>query len=90
MKIKKVLEKTELPFGIIGNYYIEIFSDNEIVITGKTEVLKLDNTVLKLKVGPQIMEFCGDKINISCFTIDGLKITGNISRIEFIQKEKLD
>ena len=81
-KIKKIVESTEIPFGV-GGFYIEIFSENEIVLTGNIEVTDLDKSVIKIKCRNKNIRFGGENLQLSCYTADGLKISGKIDKIEF-------
>lgn len=87
MLMKKKPAKTnnfsDFPPSIIGNYYIEIFGDKEIVLTGKTEIIELGETVLKIKCNEHRISLEGENIKIINYSYDGIRIKGIIKKVEF-------
>lgn len=82
MKIKNRI-KNNIPIEISGNFFIEILNAKEIMLTGRFEITELESSVLKIKCREHIISFSGEKIKISCYSTDGLRITGIIKNIEF-------
>ncbi len=82
-------KSVDIPIGITDDYYMEIYSDREIVLTGFGEIETLEDSVLKIKFGAQKIVFSGSKINISNYTSDGIKISGYINKIEFLKRNDL-
>lgn len=83
MKLPKLSRPPEIPMGILSDFYMEIYSGNEIVLNGDAAVTELADTVLKVKCGEHRITFCGKKLCIDYYTSGGIKITGNFSKIEF-------
>ena len=83
MKINRFLEKAEIPPGLINGYSIEIYSGKEAVLSGKIEILNMSETMLKLKINEHTVCFSGKNIKISCYTNDGIKISGIFDNISF-------
>ena len=73
--------------SIIQKHYIEIFGDEETVLTGKTEILKLEDSVLKIKCNEHRICFIGEQLRIVNYTYAGIQIKGLIKKIEFERGE---
>ncbi len=82
-KLKKIGEKLEIPMGIMSGYFMEIYSGDEIVISGDAAVIELSDSVLKIKCGSDFISFLGKNIKIDYYLSTGIKITGDFSSIEF-------
>jgi sporulation protein YqfC len=85
MKIKpfKIMAKTVSPATIITEPYIEIMGNREFVFTGKTEITELDESVLKIKSNEHRIFLFGKNMEIIYYTFEGIKIRGEIEKIEF-------
>lgn len=81
-KKRGINELLEVPSGIVSGFVLEIYSGKEAVLTGDAEVLELSDSKIKLKCGKNELTFAGDKINISYYTNDGIKIDGKITSLE--------
>lgn len=81
-KRNRIGEALEIPSGIMTGFVMEIYSGNEVVLTGKIEVLELSDTVLKLKCNEHRIAFGGSSLNIVYYTSEGIKIDGKISYVE--------
>lgn len=82
-KLRKISEPFEIPMGIISDYYMEIYSGNEVVLNGDAAVTELGDTVLKVKCGEHHITFSGTGLKIEYYTNGGMKISGDFSSIEF-------
>ena len=83
-QIKKIFR---VPIEISNDYYMESFSGNELVLSGFGEIKKLEESIIEIEFGAQIIIFYGNSLNISNYTGDGVKISGKVNKIEFIKKE---
>ena len=83
--LKKIKDKipAEISSRLENDFYLEIISKKEAVLTGKTEVIELSDLVLKLKCGEHVIGFYGKNIGISSYTFDGIIICGSLEKIEF-------
>ncbi len=82
-RLKKMVEKLEIPMGIMSGYFVEIYSGNEIVLSGDAAVVDLSDSVLKIKCGKDFITFYGKNIKIEYYLSTGIKISGEFSSIEF-------
>lgn len=83
---KRALEKLKnsvSPVFLITEPYIEITGDREFVFTGKTEITELCETVLKIKSDEHRVFVFGKNLEIIYYTFEGIKINGEIEKIEF-------
>lgn len=89
MKRKSINKKPsfDLPLGIISGYYMEVFSDKEIIISSDVIITKLSDTVLKIKCGEHGLTFYGKNIKVDQYSSSGIKLLGEFSSIEFIEAE---
>ncbi len=85
MKIKPfdIIHKTVSPALIVTEPYIEMLGNKEFVFTGKTEITELSETVLKIKSNELIIFVFGKNMEIVYYTFEGIKINGEIEKIEF-------
>ncbi len=85
MKIKPIdiIHKTVSPALILTEPYIEVLGNNEFVFTGKTEITELDESVLKIKSNEHRIFVFGKNMEIVYYTFEGIKIRGEIEKIEF-------
>ncbi len=78
------LKNLSVPNGLMtGGAHIELFSNKEAVIDGMRGVLEYNDCYIKLNTGRGTVEFFGTNLEISSLDINGLSISGNISKIEF-------
>lgn len=78
------LKNLTVPSGLFENgAHIELFSNKEAVIDGIKGVLEYTDCYIKLNMGRGTVEFFGTKLELSSLDINGLTISGNISKIEF-------
>ncbi len=89
MKINNLLEKTEIPPGLIKGYNIEIYSGKEAVLNGNTEIIDLSENTVVIRVNEHKIAFLGKNIRISCYTNDCIKINGLFDTISFEQGGKI-
>ncbi len=82
-KIRKILDSFDFPAEINNGFYIEMYSDREIVLTGKVDIEELDESVLKLEYLEHQIEVYGEKLRIETYTADGIRISGKINKVEF-------
>ncbi|MBQ7873666.1 MAG: YabP/YqfC family sporulation protein [Oscillospiraceae bacterium] len=82
-RLRKISDSFEIPMGVISDYYMEIYSGNEIVLNGDAAVTELEDSVLKVKCGEHRIIFSGTGLKIEYYTSGGIKITGDFSGIEF-------
>jgi len=81
--MNKIKEKLQQINPLENNLYIEIFNKNEVVLTGDVEIIKLEKSMLKIKNEEQEILFFGDNIEILSYDTDGLRLKGNLNKIEF-------
>ncbi len=79
----KIREKISAALPLATNFYIEIFDKKEVVLTGDVEVTELEDSVLKIKSNEHEVAFYGKKLLVSCYDSDGLKINGELEKVEF-------
>ena len=82
-KIRKAVKYFDIPDEIQTGFYIEIYSDKEMVLTGKTDVLELGESVLKLQYSEHRIEISGEKLQIVAYNSDGIRISGKILNMGF-------
>lgn len=88
MRAKKEKRKADMaksldiPQGLVEGYYLEIHSGKEAVLVGKCDVLKLEETVLKLKCGEHEISFLGKELCIETYSADSVSISGEITATE--------
>ena len=87
-KLKNRRFSYDLPLEIVNGYYMEIFSNKEIVINSDAEITKLSDAVLKIKCGEHALAFYGKNIKIDQYSSSGIKLLGEFSSVEFIETEK--
>ncbi|MBQ3530501.1 MAG: hypothetical protein IJA05_01105 [Oscillospiraceae bacterium] len=85
--ILKFKRNIEIPIEAVKDFYLEIYSGNEVILTGFGEIEKLEDAVLKISFRTKTVIFYGNNINISNYSSDGIKISGDINKIEFLKKE---
>lgn len=73
----------DIPSGITSGFFVEIHSGKEAVLTGKCDVLKLEDTVLKIKCCEHEVTFLGSRLRIESYTADEITISGDINNVEF-------
>ena len=66
---------------------MEIYSDKEVVFTGKCEITDLDDNMLKIKCNEHHILYEGNDIRIKDYTENGVRILGEISLIRFERNE---
>lgn len=79
----RVRDKINSVLPLATDFYIEIFDKKEVVLTGDVEVTELENSVLKIKSNEHGISFYGKNLLISCYDSGGLKINGELEKIEF-------
>ncbi len=88
-KLRRGLEKArdalDLPPGILGSCAIEITSNREAVLVGRVAVLEYDEHRVTVRLGDRDVRFEGDSMMISCMAIGGMKVCGDICKIEFVK-----
>lgn len=77
-----IAKALDVPQGLVDGYYIEIRSGKEAVVVGKCDVLKLEDTELKLKCGEHEISFSGKELHIESYTADLVSICGQIEAAE--------
>lgn len=82
-RIKNMVKSLDVPAEIQSGFYIELYSEKEIVLTGRVDVIELGESVLKLRYFEHRIEICGEKLFIAAYTPDGIRICGKIIKIEF-------
>ena len=87
MKNKRKTSILDIPKGFIRDFYLELFSDSEAVLTADCEITELSDTVLKVKCNEHIISICGSELKIIDFSSTGIRINGNIEEITFYKKE---
>ncbi len=73
----------DVPVGIFGPFVLDMTSNLEAVLTGRAEILELGRERIVLLCGKMKVGFHGSGLDISCYTEEGLKVSGKISRVEF-------
>lgn len=82
--VAKIGKTLDMPSGgLSGGAHIELFSNREAVIDGIKGVIEYNDCYIKLNIGKGAVEFWGTGLEISSLDINGLVISGNISKIEF-------
>lgn len=84
MIIRKFFETMDIPLDIINGFYLEMYSQNELMLTGKVDVIDLDSDKLKIKCAEHIMGISGKNLNILSYNANGIRIRGKIEKFEFI------
>lgn len=88
MLMKKKQRKNIGNFDIkpapIEKTYIEIIGEREAVLTGKSEIIELGETVLKIKCNEHRIIFEGESLRIVNYAYDGISIRGRLKKIEFV------
>ncbi len=87
MKNRKKISVSEIPSGIISGFYIEIYSNNEAVLTGDCEIGELGETMLKIKNNEHTISFVGENLKIINYSSSGIRINGRIDQVIFDKKE---
>lgn len=75
--------KNKILPDINKGFYTEIFSGGDVMLTGNFDIEDLEDTVLKLKNNEHRICFYGKGIRIISYTTDGIRLEGNIEKIEF-------
>lgn len=81
------MKKINMPIISVNEPFIEIYGNRELVISGKTEISELEETVLKIKCDEHRISILGENIKISNCDYNGLSLKGNFSKIEFEKGE---
>lgn len=77
----------DIPEGILQDFTMEIYSDKEIIFTGKCEITELSDSVLKIKSDEHRI-FCeGNDLQIKDYTENGVRIVGEITGTRFERDE---
>ena len=82
-RVLKNLKNSVSPALILTKPYIEITGNREFIFTGKTEITELGETVLKIKSDEHRFFVFGKNLEIDYYSFSGIKINGEIERIEF-------
>lgn len=83
-KENKGIKNLSIPSAVFENgAHIELFSNKEAVIDGIKGVLEYSDCFIKLNIGRGTVEFWGNGLEITSLDINGLSISGKISKIEF-------
>ena len=81
IKLKKIIDL--LP-EFTKEYYLEIYSEEKAVLTGFGEIIKYEDSVLKIRFGEKQIVFWGNKLQIKNYSSEGFEIFGEIKNIEFL------
>ncbi len=82
--VTKIGKTIDMPAGgLSGGAHIELFSNKEAVVDGIKGVVEYNDCYIKLNTGKGAVEFWGTGLEISSLDINGLVISGNISKLEF-------
>jgi len=73
----------DVPPGLMASSSMEIVSNREAVFSGPVLVTEYDENSVSIRSGEVTVRFSGDGMCISCLNTDGIKITGELDKIEF-------
>ncbi len=82
-KLRTAERMLDVPVGIFGPFVLDMTSNLEAVLTGRAEILELGQERIVLLCGKMKVGFHGRELDISCYTDEGLKVSGKISSVEF-------
>ncbi|MBQ7124110.1 MAG: YabP/YqfC family sporulation protein [Oscillospiraceae bacterium] len=86
-KLRRITDTFDIPSEIAAGFYIELFSDREFVFSGDVKISKLEENSIEIIYNNKVISISGSELKIDYYTSGGIKITGSIEKIEFLQKE---
>ena len=78
----KLKELMDIPPEFSGEYYMEIYSGEKVVLTGFGEIVTYEDSVLKIRFGEKTVVFSGEKLGIKNYSGQGMEVLGKIEKIE--------
>lgn len=82
-KIPKIIKAFDFPLQ--KGFYVEMFSEQDITITGNITVEQLENEIICLKCGEKLISIFGKKLVIISYSADSIRISGLIKKLEFLE-----
>lgn len=82
--INKIAETFDIPIEIQKDFYLEMYSENDAVLTGNIDITELGDSVIMVECGKHKISFWGSGLRIKSYTPNGIRINGKIEKIEFL------
>ena len=83
---RRVESLLQLPSGLLGHCTRMEWVDNrEVRMDGCCEILEYEAETVAVAVAGGTVHFWGQRLQLHCLTADGLLLTGDIQRMEFVK-----